>query len=240
MRWRASICCARRAANNPEAHPARPPALSLTSRNIFLRATWRATCCVRHIGPVDGIPALHGRSLLRRLLRVLRPIPAASADDAPSRRPASCWSVLGRWDGSHVHSGTACRVRYQLCPCSLATSTPQAFLVASRPTTLTGPGVLRAEARMRAAAQPRSARFELVDSLEERSAAGFSRSGGVLSSPHSSRAPRGAPRPSSRPGSLPTKPQEIWVSAAAGGPAHPATRPIRRNRRSSPDRTRYP
>jgi hypothetical protein len=63
----------------------------------------------------------------------------------------------------------------QLCPCSLATTTPQTFTVASRPTTLTGPGVLRAKARMRAAAQPRSARFELVDALEERSDAGFSR-----------------------------------------------------------------
>ena len=52
----------------------------------------------------------------------------------------------------------------QLCPCSIATTTPQTFTVASRPATLTSQGVLRAEARMRAAAQPRSARFELVDS----------------------------------------------------------------------------
>jgi len=51
----------------------------------------------------------------------------------------------------------------QLCPCNLATSTPQAFLVASRPTTQTGPGVPRTEVRVRAATQPTSVRLELVD-----------------------------------------------------------------------------
>jgi hypothetical protein len=51
----------------------------------------------------------------------------------------------------------------QLCPCSLATSTPQAFLVASRPATSTGPRVPRIEMRVRAATQPSSVRLELVD-----------------------------------------------------------------------------
>jgi hypothetical protein len=51
----------------------------------------------------------------------------------------------------------------QLCPCNLATSTPQAFLVASRPATQTGPGVPRPDVRVRAATQPSSVRLELVD-----------------------------------------------------------------------------
>ncbi len=49
----------------------------------------------------------------------------------------------------------------QLCPCGFATSTPQAFLVASRPATSTGQGVPRTEVRVRAATQP-SVRFQLV------------------------------------------------------------------------------
>ena len=47
-------------------------------------------------------------------------------------------------------------------PCGLATTTPQAFTVASRPATSSGQGVLRTLVRMRAAPQPRSVRFELV------------------------------------------------------------------------------
>lgn len=50
----------------------------------------------------------------------------------------------------------------QLCPCSIATATPQAFTVASRSATSTGQGVPSANAEVRAAAQPGSARFELV------------------------------------------------------------------------------
>jgi len=50
----------------------------------------------------------------------------------------------------------------QLCPCNLATSTPQAFLVASLPATSPSPGVPPTEAEVRVAAQPGSARFELV------------------------------------------------------------------------------
>ena len=52
----------------------------------------------------------------------------------------------------------------QLCPCNLATATPQSFTVASRPATLTGQRVPRpAEAsRVRVATQPTSVRFELV------------------------------------------------------------------------------
>ncbi len=52
----------------------------------------------------------------------------------------------------------------QLCPCGLATPTPQAFGVASRPATSTGPGVPHPTIIewVRTAAQPRSVRFELV------------------------------------------------------------------------------
>ncbi len=42
----------------------------------------------------------------------------------------------------------------QLCPCSLATTTPQAFIVASRPATSPSQGVPPTEAEVRAAAQP--------------------------------------------------------------------------------------
>jgi len=49
----------------------------------------------------------------------------------------------------------------QLCPCNLATPTPQAFSVASRPATSTGPRVPFPN-KVRVATQPRSVRFELV------------------------------------------------------------------------------
>jgi hypothetical protein len=65
-----------------------------------------------------------------------------------------------RRGGSHVHHGPLVGGGVQLCPCGFATSTPQTFDVASLPTTLIGLGVPRL--RVRAAAQPRSARFELV------------------------------------------------------------------------------
>ena len=50
----------------------------------------------------------------------------------------------------------------QLCPCCFATTTPQAFIVASRLATSPSRRVLGAEAPMRAATQPTSVRFELV------------------------------------------------------------------------------
>jgi hypothetical protein len=42
-----------------------------------------------------------------------------------------------RWVGSHVHSLPFDGVGAQLCPCGLATATPQAFTVASLPATST-------------------------------------------------------------------------------------------------------
>ena len=69
------------------------------------------------------------------------------------------------------------RVGAQLCPCNIATATPQTFTVASRPATSTGRGVTahNIAVRVRVAARPRSARFEPLDSLEELSVAGSSR-----------------------------------------------------------------
>ena len=43
--------------------------------------------------------------------------------------------VGDRRDGSHVHCEPFDRVGAQLCPCDIATTTPQAFIVASAPTT---------------------------------------------------------------------------------------------------------
>ena len=64
--------------------------------------------------------------------------------------------TLGPFDG----------VGAQLCPCNIATATPQAFTVASRPARRTGQRVPRTTmVRVRAAAQPRSVRFELVGFL---------------------------------------------------------------------------
>ena len=53
----------------------------------------------------------------------------------------------------------------QLCPCNLATPTPQAFGVASRPATSPSQRVPRHDdevVRVRVATQPTSVRFELV------------------------------------------------------------------------------
>jgi hypothetical protein len=50
----------------------------------------------------------------------------------------------------------------QLCPCSIATATPQTFTVASRTTTSTPEEFSAPMAPMRTATQPTSVRFELV------------------------------------------------------------------------------
>jgi hypothetical protein len=94
----------------------------------------------------------------------------------PSDRLAA-GRVGDRHGGSHVHSEPFDGVGAQLCPCSLATVTPQAFTVASRPATTPDLGVPRHDhvvviVGVRAALQPISARLELVASLEERSNAG--------------------------------------------------------------------
>lgn len=65
--------------------------------------------------------------------------------------------------GSHVHFLPLTRLGAQLCPCSFAAVTPQAFTMASLPETSTGKGVLHDDSWMRATTQPKSVRLELVD-----------------------------------------------------------------------------
>ncbi len=68
-------------------------------------------------------------------------------------------------DASHVHHIPVDGVGAQLCPCGIATSTPQAFLVASLPATSPGPGVVRPPTfggRSCTALRPTSARLEPV------------------------------------------------------------------------------
>ncbi len=91
------------------------------------------------------------------LLRGLRPTSALSANSGLSVA-ANRWRLGWCRDGSHVHHEPIGRVGAQLCPCSLATGTPQAFSVAS------WPGVtsrLRScpHEWARTAVQPISARF---------------------------------------------------------------------------------
>ena len=125
-----------------------------------------ASAAANHAGPLRHVAGFPGLGLLR----VLRPTPAASADDGPSRPPRLAAGRGGdHRDGSHVHSEPFDGIGAQLCPCSLATATPQTFTVASRPATSPGQGVPRrrpvGSRRVRAATQPRSARFELVGLL---------------------------------------------------------------------------
>ena len=68
--------------------------------------------------------------------------------------------------GSHVHSEPVDGVGVQLCPCNLATPTPQTFDVASRPATSTSrrvtPPTAETIAEVCVATQPGSVRLELV------------------------------------------------------------------------------
>ena len=99
------------------------------------------------------------------LLRVLRPTPSASTGDRSSPlRTTRRRTSRDQRSGSHVHSRTLQRGRSQLCPCNLATATPQSFTVASRADDISRPrsfppGPSR---RVRVATQPTSVRLELV------------------------------------------------------------------------------
>jgi hypothetical protein len=75
------------------------------------------------------------------------------------------WMLAGKGTAGMVPTFTLepfDRFGAQLCPCSIATATPQPFTVASRPATSPSPGVPSTEAEVRAAAQPGSTRFEPV------------------------------------------------------------------------------
>ena len=66
----------------------------------------------------------------------------ATGQALPSRRPAGCWPVEGT--AAMVPTFTVepfDGVGAQLCPCNIATATPQAFTVASRPATSPSPEV---------------------------------------------------------------------------------------------------
>ncbi len=67
------------------------------------------------------------------VLRRLRPAPDRSADDepGPTRRTGCARTGVIR-DGSHVHCDSLDEGGAQLCPCGIATATPQHVTVASR------------------------------------------------------------------------------------------------------------
>ncbi len=83
------------------------------------------------------------------LLRTLRPISASSVDGGPARRPGRA-GPSGVGDPETVPTFTCDpvgRIGTRLFPCSLATSRPQPFLVASPPATQPGFGVTAAPER---------------------------------------------------------------------------------------------
>ena len=131
------------------------------------------------LGHVIGFPDLG-------LLRRLRPAPMPSTDDEPSRRRPG-WPV-GREHrhGSHVHHRFPRQARRPAMPQRPSTSTPQTFPVTTRPDlTLHSARAPRRRTKSTsefAAAQPTSARFELVVSLEGLYNAGSSRTPFCLAS----------------------------------------------------------
>ena len=101
------------------------------------------------------------------LLRVLRPTPAASAGDGPSRRPAGCWPGRGPpgwFPRSLSNRSTGSAPSYAPAASPRLRRRPSPWPPGRRHHT--GRGVPRTPAvRVRAATQPRSARFELVGLL---------------------------------------------------------------------------
>jgi hypothetical protein len=77
-----------------------------TARRCSPATSFHPACCVLTgpLRPVDGFPALPGAALLARLLRVLRHVPAATADGAPAPNAPTRVVVGHRRDASHVHS----------------------------------------------------------------------------------------------------------------------------------------
>src|SRR3954449_12121522 len=92
--------------------------------------------------------------------------PAEPTTNRPAADPEGRPTGPAR-DASHVHHTPVDGVGAQLCPCGIATSTPQTFLVASLPATSPGPGVAHPITPGRACTtlRPTSARLEPVHLL---------------------------------------------------------------------------
>lgn len=108
--------------------------------------------------PALPAPDYYDGSATPRPVQPTTSLPALDPDDR----------VTGPARGaSHVHHTPVDGVGAQLCPCDIATSTPQAFLVASLPATSPSTGVTRSpihndDARVCTALRPASARLEPV------------------------------------------------------------------------------
>jgi len=84
--------------------------------------------------PAFPVPDYYGGPATSRPAQPTTSLPAPDLDDrftGPAR------------DASHVHRTPVDGAGAQLCPCGIATSTPQAFLVDSLPATSPGPGATR-------------------------------------------------------------------------------------------------
>ena len=121
--------------------------------------SFRASVTAKHAGPlcnVVGFPDLG-------LLRVLRPIPARSTGHALSQTVCRwLWQATGRAGTVPTFTpGPFDGIGTQLCPSIIATTTPQAFTVASGPATSPSPRVPHTTeaVQVRDATQPMSARF---------------------------------------------------------------------------------
>ena len=100
------------------------------------------------------------------LLRALRPTPAASADDGPSRRPAGCWPVMGPPGWFPRSLLTVRRMRRPAMPLRPRHAYAADIQRGLRGSDLFPPQEFPAQLlRVRVAAQPRSTRFELEGGL---------------------------------------------------------------------------
>ena len=138
----------------------------------------RASAMVRRCSPATSwhaSPSLRTRWVPSPCGRLSRPRTTTDPPPHPgaiSRRwacPPSCGLHEGKdepRDGSHVHHVPVGRVGAQLFRCGLATTTPQAFTVASWSACITDFGVVSPSRKStRTAAQPTSTRLELVPLL---------------------------------------------------------------------------
>jgi hypothetical protein len=73
------------------------------------------------------------------VLRRLRPVPAARPTAGPALNRALAAHDRADRNGSRVHCDSLVEVGAQLCPCGIATVTPQSFTVASRQTSISPP-----------------------------------------------------------------------------------------------------